>query len=94
MDAAQHNSEQVVGGFSIPVHRSLTQPIMMAGAPRSATILNGTLAAALGLGLQLWPVGIAVWILAQTACVFAAERDPLFLDVLRRHLRQKGLYSC
>jgi len=75
MDAAQH-----IEGFRIPVHRSLTQPIMMAGAPRAATILNGTLAAALGLGLQLWRV-------------FAAKRDPLFLDVLRRHLRQKSYLS-
>jgi len=88
MDAAQH-----LEGFRIPVHRSLTQPIMMAGAPRAATILNGTLAAALGLGLQLWPVGIAIWALSQTACVFAAKRDPLFLDVLRRHLRQKSYLS-
>ena len=88
MDAAQH-----IEGFNIPVHRSVTQPIMMAGAPRAATILNGTLAAALGLGLQLWPVGIAIWALSQTACVFAAKRDPLFLDVLRRHLRQKSYLS-
>ena len=88
MDAAQH-----IEGFRIPVHRSLTQPIMMAGAPRAATILSGTLAAALGLGLQLWPVGIAIWALSQTACVFAAKRDPLFLDVLRRHLRQKSYLS-
>lgn len=85
MNAAQH-----IEGFVIPVHRSVTQPIMMAGAPRAATILNGTLAAALGLGLQLWPVGVAVWVLGQTSCVFMAKRDPLFLDVLRRHLRQKG----
>jgi type IV secretion system protein VirB3 len=85
MSAAQH-----IDGYRIPVHRSVTQPIMMAGAPRAATILNGTLAAALGLGLQLWPVGLAVWVIAQTACVFAAKRDPLFEGVLRRHLRQKG----
>ena len=88
MDTAQH-----IEGFRIPVHRSLTQPIMMAGAPRAATILNGTLAAALGLGLQLWPVGLIIWWLSQTACVFAAKRDPLFLDVLRRHLRQKSYLS-
>ena len=88
MDTAQH-----IEGFRIPVHRSLTQPIMMAGAPRASTILNGTLAAALGLGLQLWPVGIVIWALSQTACVFAAKRDPLFLDVLRRHLRQKSYLS-
>ena len=88
MDAAQH-----IEGFRIPVHRSLTQPIMMAGAPRAATILNGTLAAALGLGLQLWPVGLIIWGFSQTACVFAAKRDPLFLDMLRRHLRQKSYLS-
>lgn len=85
METAQH-----IEGLSIPVHRSLTQPIMMASAPRAATILNGTLAAALGLGLQLWPVGLIVWAISQTACVFAAKRDPQFLDVLRRHLRQKS----
>ena len=50
MDAAQH-----IEGFRIPVHRSLTQPIMMAGAPRAATILNGTLAAALGLAFSFGP---------------------------------------
>ena len=88
MDAAQD-----IEGFSIPVHRSVTQPIMMAGAPRAATILNGTLAAALSLGLQLWPIGLVIWGVSQTACVFAAKRDPLFLDVLRRHLRQKSYLS-
>ena len=84
---------QPIEGLTIPVHRSLTQPIMMAGAPRAATILNGTLAAALGLGLQLWPVGLIIWALSQTACAFAAKRDPQFLDVLRRNLRQKSYIS-
>jgi len=84
------SAAQYIDGYRIPVHRSVTQPVIMAGAPRAATILNGTLAAALGLGLQLWPVGLAVWVIAQTACVFVAKRDPLFVDVLRRHLRQKG----
>jgi type IV secretion system protein VirB3 len=84
------SAAQYIDGYRILVHRSVTQPIMMAGAPRAATILNGTLAAALGLGLQLWPVGLAVWVIAQAACVFAAKRDPQFVDVLRRHLRQKG----
>ena len=74
-------------GFSIPVHRSLTEPILMGGAPRSAAILNGTIAAALGLGLQLWVVGVLYWMIAHGACVFAAKRDPKFLDVIIRHVR-------
>ena len=49
-----------VPGFSVPVHRALTEPILMAGAPRSLAIVNGTLAAALGLGLRLWLVGLAI----------------------------------
>jgi type IV secretory pathway TrbD component len=45
-------------GFTAPVHRALTQPMLLAGAPRAIALLNGTLAAALGLGLRLW---LAVW---------------------------------
>lgn len=77
-------------GFTIPVHRSLTEPILMGGAPRGAAILNGTIAAALGLGLQLWPVGIIYWLVAHGICVFAAKRDPKFMEVLIRHIRHKG----
>lgn len=77
-------------GYTIPVHRSLTEPIMIAGAPRSATILNATLAAAFGLGLQMWIVGIGYWLIAHGACVFAAKYDPQFLDVLIRHIRHKA----
>ena len=77
-------------GYEIPLHRSLTEPILMGGAPRSAAILNGTFAAALGLGLQLWVLGILYWIVAHGICVFAAKRDPKFLEVLIRHVRHKG----
>lgn len=33
-------------GFAAPVHRSLSDPILLGGAPREIVILNGTLAAA------------------------------------------------
>src|SRR5690606_2780761 len=46
-----------VAGFYAPVHRALTEPILLGGAPRTIAIANGTLAAAIGLGLQLWIVG-------------------------------------
>jgi len=82
-----------VEGFSIPVHRSLTEQILMGGAPRKATILNGTLAAALGLGLQLWLAGLLYWVIAHGICVWAAKRDPQFMDVLARHVRHKTYLS-
>ena len=75
-----------VPGFNVPLHRSLTEPILLGGAPRAIAILNGTLAGAIGLGLQLWLAGIAIWVLGHAVAVWAAKRDPLFVEV-GRHLR-------
>jgi len=76
-----------VDGFAVPVHRALTEPILLGGAPRAVAILNGTVAAALGLGLRLWIVGLLLGALGHVAAVWAAKRDPLFVEVARRHLR-------
>ena len=83
-----------VEGFEIPLHRALTEPILTGGAPRTVAIVNGTLAAALGLGLQLWIAGIVVWIVGHTAAVYAARKDPAFMEVLVRHVRHKGHLAC
>lgn len=73
--------------FTAPLHRTLTEPILLAGAPRALAIVNGTLAAALGLGLRLWLAGLAVWLVGHGLAVWAARRDPDFVEVARRHLR-------
>ena len=81
--------EQVgeVPGYTVPLHRALSEPILLGGARRAVAIMNGTLAGAIGLGLRLWLVGLAIWAVGQVAAVWAAKRDPLFVDVVRRHLR-------
>ena len=79
--------DEPVRGYFAPVHRALVEPILLGGAPRAVAILNGTLAAALALGLKLWVLGMLFWILSHAAAVWAAKRDPAFLDVTRRHLR-------
>ncbi|PZO70992.1 MAG: conjugal transfer protein [Sphingomonas taxi] len=88
--AVTHESLADVPGFAAPVHRALTDHILLGGAPRSIAIVNGTLAAALGLGLRLWLVGLALGVIGHLAAVWAAKRDPLFVDVVRRHLRIPG----
>jgi type IV secretion system protein TrbD len=79
--------DENIPGFTVPVHRALTEHILLGGAPRSVAILNGTLAAALGLGLRLWLIGIGIWAIGHIAAIWAAKRDPMFVDVTRRHLR-------
>jgi type IV secretion system protein VirB3 len=76
-----------IPGFEAPVHRALTEPILMGGAPRSIAIVNGTLAAALGIGLRLWLAGLLLWSVGHMAGVWAAKRDPDSAEVVRRHLR-------
>jgi type IV secretion system protein VirB3 len=83
-----------VEGFEAPVYRSLAEPILLGGAPRAIAIVNGTAAAALGLGLQQWVAGLILWAVGHSLAVFAARRDPEFGPVLARHLRQKGHLGC
>ena len=83
-----------IEGSEAPIHASLRSPILLGGAPRGTAIVNGTIAAAVGLGLQQWLVGIALWAIGHSIAVFAARRDPDFAPVLLRHMRQKGYLAC
>jgi type IV secretion system protein VirB3 len=83
-----------IEGFEAPIHRSLTEAILLGGAPRGIAIVNGTVAAALGLGLQQWLAGLVLWALGHSLAVLAAKRDRDFAPVLMRHLRQRGQLSC
>lgn len=76
-----------IPGFTAPVHRALTEPILLGGAPRTIAIANGTIAAAVGLGLRLWLVGLVLWAIGHMLAVYAAKHDAQIVDVARRHLR-------
>jgi type IV secretion system protein VirB3 len=84
----------MTSGFEAPLHRSLTEPILMAGAPRAVAIVNGTLAAAVGIGLRLWIPGILMWIVGHTFAVWGAKADPQFLEVFARHLKQASFLEA
>ncbi|VFT45048.1 conjugal transfer protein [Pseudomonas aeruginosa] len=78
-------------GFEVPLHRSLTEPILLGGAPRTVAIANGTLAAAVGLGLQLWIPGVVLWVAGHSLAVWGARVDPQFMQVFARHIKHKPL---
>lgn len=86
--------EEEVRGFFAPVHRALTEPILLGGAPRAVVIANGTIAGAIGLGLRLWIAGIVIWAIGHLAAVWAAKRDAQFVGVVRRHLRYPAHFGC
>jgi type IV secretory pathway TrbD component len=83
-----------VPGYEVALHRALTEPILIAGSPRSFAILNGTLAAAVSLGLRLWIAGLLIWLAGHAIAVWVTRKDPAFLTVLSRHARHRGLLAC
>ncbi|MER8578496.1 VirB3 family type IV secretion system protein [Mesorhizobium sp. M1423] len=86
--------DEEIRGFFAPVHRALTEPILLGGAPRAVAIANGTLAGAVGLGLRLWIAGLIIWAVGHLVAVWAAKRDAQFIDVVRRHLRYPTHFGC
>jgi len=69
-------SDQPLQGFELPLHRSLSEPILLGGAPRSVAIVNGTIAAVVGLGLQLWLPGLALWLVGHALAVWGRASIP------------------
>jgi type IV secretory pathway TrbD component len=77
-------------GLEVPIHRSLTQPLMLAGLPRNLALLLWTTTSAFVLGLhQLWVLPIAVLLHGLFAAM--ARRDPFFFDVVVRAVGQRRL---
>ena len=75
------------------IHRSLTQPILLAGAERPLAIANWITAAALifGGGLHWYTVAVGTVLLTvgHWALVQAAKFDPELSQVYIRHIRYR-----
>jgi len=77
-------------GLEVPLHRSLTQPLMLIGLPRNLALLLWTTTSAFALGLhQLWVVPLAALLHGVFAAL--ARRDPFFFEVLIRAVGQRRL---
>ena len=68
-------------GFEVPLHRSLVEPMLLAGLPRTVALVLWTSVGAFAFGLhQLWvlPIGVALHL----AAAAATKADPHFFDVV------------
>jgi len=76
----------MIDGYEVPVHRSLTEVMLLGGVPRTVAFLLWTAAVAIALGLhQLWVLPIAIVIHAALAA--AARKDPYFFEVFIEALK-------
>ena len=81
-------SEHLPDGFVQPVRSALIQPVLVAGVPRAFAILNATAMTALGLGAHQILIAVPLGLGLHATAVVLTKRDPLWLDVLLRHMRQ------
>jgi len=77
-------------GWEIPIHGSLTKPILTGGAPRKYSIINGTVSAAIIFGMHFL-LYIPIAVILHFFGVFAAKKDPEFFDIFIIHLKDKTL---
>jgi type IV secretion system protein TrbD len=80
--------------YRLPLRTSLTRPILMGGVPRAFAILNATIGAAIGFGLQQPFIGLPLWAVLQGCAAWAAARDPWFLETWPRHLAKPVYFSA
>ncbi len=80
-------------GYRIPLRTSLTRPLLIMGVPRTFAILNGTIAAAIVLGLQQPLIGVPLWIVVQAIAAYASARDPWFLDTWPRAMAKPSYFG-
>jgi type IV secretory pathway TrbD component len=73
-------------GLEVPLHRSLIEPMMIVGLPRTVALVLWTTVCAFALGLrQIWvlPIGLGFHLV----CVAAAKADPYIFEILALALR-------
>ena len=78
-------------GFEVPLHRSLTEPILVAGVPRAIAILNFTFCAMMFFGLHSFWV-VAVGVLVHFVFAYFTQKDPRWFEILRGHLKEGDRY--
>jgi type IV secretion system protein TrbD len=70
-----------VPGFYAPLHRSLTEPMLIAGVPPKIAIGLGTVTGILVMAWHIYAL-IPVIVVAHLAAVMVCRRDPHAFDII------------
>ena len=79
-------------GFIIPVHKSITEPMLWGGVPRDFLIINATAAMAIGVMLKLYPF-IILNVAAHIAAKMVTKKDALFFKALVKHIKEPRYFE-
>ena len=83
--------KKTVAWFELPFYRSLTEQILLLGAPKSILSINGAILFLFVVDFNFWwivPVNIFIHFL----CIYLAKNDQQFFDCLREYIHKKNYY--
>ncbi|MEN6623228.1 MAG: VirB3 family type IV secretion system protein [Smithella sp.] len=78
-------------GFRLPLYRSLTEQILLAGAPASVIVANAAIMGIFILSLQFFWI-IPLNILIHFGAIYLTKQDPQYFDCLLKYMRTKDYY--
>lgn len=81
-----------IPGYRIVLHNSLSKPMLLSGVPRRFALLNGTMCAALVLGLHIFYI-LPLFVFLHLLMVVLTSKDPYFFEILVRCLKYKKYYK-
>jgi type IV secretion system protein VirB3 len=83
---------------TIAIHRSLTRPLLLAGADRELALANGVVVAALlfGIGVSWYTAGISsvLLVIGHWGLVLLAKHDPHLRPIYVRHIQLSAYYPA
>jgi type IV secretion system protein TrbD len=78
-------------GFRLPLYRSLTEQILIVGAPKSVIVVNGMVMAIFILSLHSFWI-IPLNIIIHFGAIFLTKLDDQIFDCLLKYIRNKNYY--
>ena len=77
--------------FELPFYRSLTEQILLLGAPKPALLINGLVGFLFIINFRFWYI-IPLTILIHFGCIYVAKNDAQFVDCLQAYNSKKNYY--
>lgn len=77
--------------FELPFYRSLSEQILLLGAPKPILILNGLILVLFIVDFHFWPI-IPINLLIHFGSIYLAKNDDQFFDCLREYIHKKNYY--
>lgn len=85
-------AEETPIGFRLALYRSLTEEVLIAGAPKGVIVLNVSLMALFIITLHFFWI-IPINIIIHIGAIFLTKEDDRFFDCLKIYIKQKNYYG-